>query len=374
MTHARKIIVSSVGIASLIALSACQGSMQNGQLPSASTHTALSASAPATGYSITDLGALPGSPDSSVSRGLQGVSPFGGNPLNNTGQVAGTSFGTGTNIATLFSKGTATNINTLNSSQSLAVAVNASGQVVGLAERNSACNCYDAFLYSNGSMQDINNSALFPGGSTAIGINKSGQVVGGGNINSSTGHAFLYSNGKMTDLNPVPGSSSNAVSINDSGQIIGTFGNTNLAGTWLFSNGTVTILSQTITGFFINNNGQIVGQNQSNHHGALYSNGAWTDLGSGPAGASGSAAFSINDLGQIVGFAGFPAKSYHPFIPATQHAIIFTSSGAVDLNSLIPANSGYTLNFAVGINDAGQIAVDATNGSRQKRAVLLTPK
>jgi probable HAF family extracellular repeat protein len=111
-------------------------------------------------------------------------------------------------------------------------------------------------------MQDINNNTLFPGGSTAIGINKLGQIVGGGNtINSGTIHAFLYSNGKMTDINPFSGSNSNAVSINDAGQIIGSFGTTNVGGRWLLSNGTVTILSQTTTSFFINNNGQIVGQN-----------------------------------------------------------------------------------------------------------------
>jgi probable HAF family extracellular repeat protein len=134
----------------------------------------------------------------------------------------------------------------------------------------------------------------------------------------------------------------------------------------------VTILSQTTTSFFINNNGQVVGQNSSNQ-GTLYSNGKWTDLGV-PAGASGSAALSINNLGQIVGFAGFPGQSYPRFIPATQHAIIFTNGGAKGLNSLIPTNSGYTLNFAVAINDVGQIAVDATNNSKQHRALLLIPK
>lgn len=125
-------------------------------------------------YTLTDLGALPGDSYSTVSRGLNGISPFGGNPLNNAGQVAGTSISCPTSCAytaTLFSNGTATNINTLNSSSSFAVAVNASGQVVGLEERNSTCDCNDAFLYSNGSMQDINNNALFPTGSVATGIN-----------------------------------------------------------------------------------------------------------------------------------------------------------------------------------------------------------
>lgn len=381
MSHVRRNILAPIVATSLITLSACQGSMQNlGQVPSTPMHGAsdvTSAKSKAlerpntTGYTLKDLGALPGDSASTVSRGLNGVSPFGGNPLNNAGQVAGTSFEPSAFTATLFSNGTATNLNTLGSSSSLAIAVNATAQVVG-EEMNSVCNCNHAFLYSNGSMQDINDNSLFPNGSAAIGINKSGQIVGGGNINSSTVHAFLYSNGKMTDINPFNGSSSNAVSINDSGQIIGSSGNTNLTGTWLLSNGTVTVLSQTTISFFINNNGQIVGQNSS-EHGALYSNGTWTDLGKGPPGATGGAAFGINLSGQIVGFAGFPGSS-HPFRPAVQHAVMFTNGGAVDLNSLIPPNSGYVLNFAVAINDSGQIAVDATNGSKQKRAVLLTPK
>jgi probable HAF family extracellular repeat protein len=349
--------------------------MQNtSQLPSAPAHAANSGNAPpakrpdaatVTGYTITDLGALAGNTSS-----VLGYANTFSAPLNNAGQAAGASGTT----ATLFSNGTVTNINTLNSTSSLGVAINASGQVVG-QERNSACSCWHAFLYSNGSMQDINDNSLFPVGSSATGINKTGQVVGSGTINNSSGSAFLYSNGKMTEIRPFSGSSCSGRSINDAGQIIGSCSGNTTAATYLLSNGVATILSQTSNvGFFINNNGQIVGQNTSNNHGVLYSNGTWTDLGGGPPGASGSAAFGINSSGQIVGFAGFPAKSYHPFIPAVQHAIIFTSSGAVDLNSLIPSNSGYTLNFAVAINDAGQIAVNATNSAKQHRALLLTPK
>jgi hypothetical protein len=90
-----------------------------------------------------------------------------------------------------------------------------------------------------------------------------------------------------------------------------------------------------------------------------------TDLGALPGspdssvsrGLQGISAFGgnpLNNLGQIVGFAGFPGQSYPRFIPATQHAIIFKNNGAVDLNTLIPSNSGYTLNFAVAINDGGR--------------------
>jgi len=372
MPDDRRSPLSLAMAASLLVLNACQGSLQNTSplMPRSGMSGPTSNSAPAAkrlkkttgGYTLTDLGALPGDTGSEVGDGTQAYA----NPLNNAGQAAGASFGADT--ATLFSNGKAININTLNSSISLGNAINASGEVAG-QEINAACDCYHAFLYSNGSMQDINNNSVFPGGSIAYGINKTGQIVGQASTNSST-HAFLYSNGQMTDINPFPGYESRADSINDSGQIIGSSSNNN-SGTWLYSNGTVTTLSQTNSGIFINSNGQIVGQNTSNH-GALYSKGTWTDLGGYP-GALGTAALGINSSGQIVGFAAFAGHGYHPRIPPHWIAVIFTSSGAVDLNTLIPQNSGFTLNFGVGINDSGQIAVDATNSSKQKRAVLLTP-
>ena len=81
-----------------------------------------------------------------------------------------------------------------------------------------------AFLYSNGTMQDLGTLGGTEG--AAAGINNKGQVVGNslttGNLAS---HAFLYSNGKMQDLNSlVTGSGwvlSSASGINDRGQIIG---------------------------------------------------------------------------------------------------------------------------------------------------------
>jgi hypothetical protein len=45
----------------------------------------------------------------------------------------------------------------------------------------------------------------------------------------------------------------------------------------------------------------------------------------------------------------------------------------LDLNSLIPANSGWVLQFANGINDQGQIVGEGTlNG--QAEGFLLTPQ
>jgi hypothetical protein len=49
----------------------------------------------------------------------------------------------------------------------------------------------------------------------------------------------------------------------------------------------------------------------------------------------------------------------------------------VNLNTLIPANSGFNLIFPIAINDAGQILCNAkttTATTGRERAVLLSPK
>jgi probable HAF family extracellular repeat protein len=63
--------------------------------------------------------------------------------------------------------------------------------------------------------------------SEALGINNSGQVVGEAETSSGAEHAFLYNgSGSIQDLNDLIGSTgwtlSDAAGINDSGQIVGT--------------------------------------------------------------------------------------------------------------------------------------------------------
>jgi probable HAF family extracellular repeat protein len=172
-----------------------------------------------------------------------------------------------------------------------------------------------AFLYSNGSMTDIQSDSLFPSGSRANGINSSGVVVGQGLVTSSSFHAFQYSSGQMVDLGG--GYQASASAINDAGQVVG---NGTTAGAFLYSNGKMVSLGvpsgATSSGAnAINGTGQIVGViyfNGGPSHAALYSSGIWTDLGAFP-GASGTSATGINTAGQIVGIAVFPVTSYHPF-------------------------------------------------------------
>ncbi|MBV9102775.1 MAG: hypothetical protein JO060_04240 [Candidatus Eremiobacteraeota bacterium] len=323
-------------------------------------------------YSVTDLCPLPGDV-CGVGRGSGLFFALGGS-LNSLGQASGiSSNNSALNFATLFNHGQTRDLNSLGAAISYGDAINASGEVAGWESMPSETP-HHAFLYTNGRMMNIENASLFPNGSEAYGINKTGQVVGIGFITPGNFHAFLYTGGKMVDLNPFNGFQSIATSINDAGEIIGSSCCSPLAKTWLYANGNFTNLSQTNSGTFINNNGQIVGQNSA-QHATLYSNGVWTDLGAFQGNAT--AANEINNKGQVVGFAFIRSRNHHcPSCPPPDdnRALIFTSGGPVDLNTLIPPSSGFTLTEAIAINDAGQIVADAKNGSDVPHAVLLTPK
>jgi probable HAF family extracellular repeat protein len=151
--------------------------------------------------------------------------------INDYGQVVGqaTTPGDYTFYAYLCSGGTTmTNLGTLSGgTASTAYAINNSGQVVGQADISSGPNSLAlAFLWSSGS--GMQNLGTFGGNySIAYAINNLGQVVGGANT-SSDGYddAFLYSGGVMQDLNNLISPNSgwvleDATGINDSGQICG---------------------------------------------------------------------------------------------------------------------------------------------------------
>ena len=163
-------------------------------------------------YTITDLGAAQGTPQGNDIDST----PYG---LNNFGEAVGTSAGPSSPAATLFSNGTATFIG-------LGITpfgINDSGEIVGEGPPSNSSGNFDAFIYSNGKITDINSRAIFPYGSQAAAVNINGQVIGTGYTvatQSPPFHAFLYSGGKMTDINPPGSYSSFGVAINDSGQIL----------------------------------------------------------------------------------------------------------------------------------------------------------
>src|SRR5262249_25334749 len=130
----------------------------------------------------------------------------------------------------------------------------------------------------------------------------------------------------------------------------------------LYSGGKVTDLGSLGTPYTwvagINGSGQVVGQSQTAsgaYHAFLYSGGQMTDLGTLPGTKSGFAN-GINDAGQVVGESNktYAGPSQGRGEPNT-HAFLFINGKLTDLNSLIPADSGWVLWSANAINNRGQI-------------------
>lgn len=76
-----------------------------------------------------------------------------------------------------------------------------------------------AFAVSTYTITDL--GSLGGGRSEAIGLNDVGQVVGTSATAAGERHAFLYQNGAMQDLGTLGGSASEAFAINERGQVVG---------------------------------------------------------------------------------------------------------------------------------------------------------
>jgi probable HAF family extracellular repeat protein len=216
----------------------------------------------------------------------------------------------------------------------------------------------DAFLYSNGVFSTIQVSGVPPENVGAIAINNQGQVLGGFEDGTGQSHLFLDSNGVVTILNlPLPGGPQ---AFNDLGQMAGFFFNGTLengfAGydSFLYSNGAVSTFR--FPGAFatqalsLNNQGQIVGDYYPrpengfiNSHAFLYSNGVLTNIDI--PGTSLTYAVGINNVGQIL-LETFVGPYFTPQVYIDTNGV-YTS---LDLPFL-----------ANGFNDVGQIVGNSGN-------------
>jgi probable HAF family extracellular repeat protein len=313
-------------------------------------------------YSVTDLAPLT-APDWTADNQNANIG------INNNGQVA--AYGpsaSGRTHAFIYSGGTLTDLSALSPTvASLGYAINSSGQVAGFAGTGAA-------LFSDGTTTSISSllNAYF---SYAYGISDNGLVVGyAGTKPNNYHHAFLYSAGTVTDLGTFPeGSLSHAYGVNTNGQVVGYADTASGTHAFVYSNGVMSDLgTMTGSGFSeaiaINNKGQIAGYSSAPPGGAtkafLYSNGVMQNLGA-PPGAWATRAMAINNNGQIVGV------SYTT--NATNRAFLFNDGVIVDLNTLLPSGSGWTLLVAEGINDSGQIVGCGISPLGKTNAFLLTP-
>ena len=191
--------------------------------------------------------------------------------------------------AFLWENGEMRDLGTLGGSKSDARAVNDRGQVVGVSETDTGE--WHAFLWEDGKMRDLAPLA------SADGVNERGQVVGRGPSGGPVAQALLWEDGRVTEVGDVGSGSTPA--INERGQIVGWSPG---SGAFVWQAGRVTPFGPLPGGRHlypsaINDRGQVVGQSSvaSRHwHAILWDDGRLTDLG-------GVNATAINDHGQIVG-------------------------------------------------------------------------
>ncbi len=316
-------------------------------------------------YTVVDLGTLPGN-NYSVARSV-----------NATAEVTG-AFGSDRNNTSgifLYSAGDMTSLGTLGGTSGIGNGINASSQIAGYSTGSDGT--YHAFLATSGTLTNIGD--LGGGSAVAYGINDAGQVVGSAVTAQGANHPFLYSNGQMVDLGTL-GSPNNvdwwnsAQSVNNAGVVVGTSYDAkgNFHG-FIWNNGKMSALGalggQWSEAFAINNKNQTTGiaytKGNALAHAFLETAGKMTDLGTLEGPLATSWGLAINDSGVIVGYSDFQ-QGYHAFV-----------SGGVgrikDLNKLIPAGSGWVLEQAFGINNAGQIVGTGTH-SGQEHGFLLTLK
>ena len=216
-----------------------------------------------------------------------------------------------------------------------AQAINSANTVAGFAEQCPQGAVAWIMPASGGTPQSL--GTLGGQNAASFGINDLGQVVGDSDVDAAGTivHAFVWQSGKgMTDLGVLAGGEfSVAVAINKNGLA---------AGVSTFAGGNFDL---------------------GDRHAVAFQNGSVTDLTPDLPSGFDSFVGGLNNNGQIVG-------------GQLGHAFIWQNGVLTDLNTLIPAASGITLQAANAINDTGHILATGTSSTttfRGSQIFLLTP-
>lgn len=249
--------------------------------------------------------------------------------LNDAGRIVGDYYGKNYQ-GFVVADGKIADLGTLGSAYTVTYAVNAQGHAVGSSYSTDARE--HAFFWDGQAMNDL--GTLGGTFSTARGVNANDVVVGYAYLADGKYHAYSGTKGAgLVDLGTLGGDYSGAHAVNDVGQVAG----------YSFLAGDAKV------------------------HACLWSAGAARDLGD--LGGSYSEALALDGTAShVVGRATVATSSRY----VSYHAFLWSGGVMRDLNALVPASSGWVLEEATGINDAGQI-VGSGSYNGQRRAFLLQP-
>ena len=304
---------------------------------------------------------------------------------------------------------------------SLAAYVNEKGQVVVLTNAAPPPS-RAAYLWEKGKFVDI--GMIHAGDAMKVGgINDHGHITGEAEKVAAVpgpggASAFVFKDGKLTKL-PVPEGAryAGAGGSNNRGDIAGTMhkrmGGDSHPGAWIDGKWVTTEPKEGSAfgnGYGINEKRQVIGwygvSGRRGWHGFVWDSGTFTDLGT--LGGANSFALRINEKTQIVGYTSTADKEFRGFLwekgkmvalpplegnaasfahgindhgeivgwsgtGSRKTAVVWIDGKPLDLNSLLPADSGWTVLEARDINNARQIVGLAQNRQGRSMAVMLQP-
>lgn len=333
-------------------------------------------------YAVTDLGTFGGTNGMAYS-------------INNHEQIVGAAqTGMGQYHAFMFEGGRLADLGTMGGSNSWAYGVNDSGWMVG-ASGMPMTNMH-AFLCTNAltnpTMMDL--GTLGGSNSAAWMIDMHGDMVGWAMMTNGDQHAFFMTNfasGGMMDLGTAGGINSAAHCINSNRMVVGgammSSGSLEpiMSTNALFGSSSMMTMGMGSMGasggqsWYVDDMGNTAGQammSGGNYHAFVSGGGGMmgqTIVDLGTLGGTNSIAYCLNNAGTAVGMAQTAAGMPHAFMVTN---VLGGGMGGtvhmIDLNNLIPTNSGWELMVARGMNAAGQIVGWGMDAGRTN-AFLLTP-